>query len=253
MESEFLRWLRPRLPAHPQLRLGPGDDAALLRLADRRDGVVTVDLLSDGVDFELTRLHDPRRIGHKALGVNLSDLAAMAAEPVAAVVALLLPRGDADDPLAGMSLAQSLYEGMLPLAERYGVAIAGGDTNTWQGPLAISVTAIGQTTARGPLLRSTARPGDRILVTGRFGGSILGRHLDVEPRIHEALLLNDRYELHGGLDCSDGLARSLANVRGERLRRGTRFRPHSDRVRSVRVGEDSKRRRLRAGTRTPRR
>ncbi|MDZ4820033.1 MAG: AIR synthase-related protein, partial [Planctomycetota bacterium] len=67
-------------------------------------------------------------------------------------------------------------------------------------------------TARGPLLRSGARPGDRILVSGSFGGSILGRHLDVEPRVREALLLHANYELHAGIDCSDGLSLDLSRL-----------------------------------------
>jgi thiamine-monophosphate kinase len=202
MESEFLHWLRPRLSSHPQLRLGPGDDAAVLRLADRADVVITTDLISDGTDFHYPGCC-PRRIGHKALAINLSDLAAMAATPLAVVVTLLLPR------IGALGLAQELYLGMIPLAKRFGICIAGGDVNTWDGALAISVTAIGQTTSRDILRRDQARPGDAIIVTGAFGGSILKRHLDVEPRCREALYLNEHYQLHAGLDCSDGLAKDL--------------------------------------------
>jgi len=202
MESEFLGWLRPRLAPHPQLRLGPGDDAALLRLVREHECAVTIDLLSDGVDFELGTV-SPRRIGHKALAVNLSDLAAMAAEPLAAVVALLLPREGAGE------LDRELYLGMIPLAEKFGLCIAGGDVNCWDGKLAISVTAFGQITARGALFRSGAKSGDKIVVTGEFGGSILGRHLDVEPRVREALHLQANATLHAGIDCSDGLSRDL--------------------------------------------
>jgi len=196
MESDFLHWLRERLPPHPLLKLGIGDDAAVLATAGRSDIVVTTDLIADGVDFDL-RSDDPRRIGHKALAINLSDLAAMAARPLAAVIALNLPRQ------GGMKLAAELYEGLLALAERFHLAIAGGDTNSWDGPLVVSVTALGETTADGPLTRRGAQPGDRIIVTGTFGGSILGRHLDVQPRIEEALLLNQRYKLHAGIDSSD--------------------------------------------------
>jgi len=208
MESHLIAWLRERLSGHRRLRLGPGDDAAVLRLADRSDCVVTTDLLSDGVDFVLARTA-PRRIGHKALAANLSDLAAMAARPVAAVVALALPRQ------GGLELAKELYEGMLPLADRFDLAIAGGDTNSWDGPFVISVTAIGETTDRGPLLRFGAKPGDRIIVTGEFGGSILGRHLDFEPRVAEALLLHERYSLHAGIDVSDGLSLDLSRICAE--------------------------------------
>lgn len=205
METELIARLRQRLPSHPLLKLGIGDDAAILDGAQGADWVVTVDMLTDQVDFLLDRV-DPRRVGRKALAVNLSDLAAMASRPVAAVVALVLPRK------GGMELALTLYEGMLPLAEEFSMAIAGGDTNSWDGPLAVSVTAIGQTTARGPLRRNGARPGDRILVTGRLGGSILGRHFDFRPRVVEALALAERYTLHAGIDISDGLARDLAHL-----------------------------------------
>jgi thiamine-monophosphate kinase len=205
MESALLAWLRQRLPAHPCLRLGPGDDAALLRLADGPECLVTVDLVSDGVDFQL-RSTDPRRIGRKALAVNLSDIAAMAGKPLAAVIAVALPRENAFD------LAVELYEGLLPLAERFDLPIAGGDLQSWDGPLVISVTLLGQPTHRGPLLRSGARPGDKIVVTGAFGGSILGRHLDFDPRIDEALLLADRYPLHAGMDVSDGLSLDLSRL-----------------------------------------
>lgn len=204
MERELIAWLAAHLPASRHLRLGIGDDAAVLSWNVGADMVVTTDSVTDGVDFILADI-DPRLAGHKALGVNLSDLAAMAAEPVAAVVSLVLPRTGVNA-LSALELAVELYHGLLPLAERFGVAIAGGDTNTWDGSLAISVTAIGRTTARGPLTRSGAKPGDAVLVTGRLGGSILGRHLRVEPRVREALLLHQRYELHAGMDISDGLA-----------------------------------------------
>jgi len=205
MEADLIAHLRRRLPPHPRLRLGPGDDAAVLDLAGVDDAVLTVDLLSDHVDFELAEA-DPRRVGRKALAVNLSDLAAMAARPLAGVVALLLPRR------GGLDLAVALYEGMLPLAEEFDLAVAGGDTNSWDGPMALSVTLLGQVTGRGPLTRSGARPGDRVVVTGSFGGSILGRHFDFQPRVGETLLLNERYELHAGIDVSDGLSIDLAHL-----------------------------------------
>jgi thiamine-monophosphate kinase len=205
MEADFLRWLRERLPPHPLLMLGIGDDASLLATAGRRNLVVTTDLIADGVDFDL-KIDNPRRVGHKALAINLSDLAAMAAQPLAAVIALNLPRE------GGEHLATELYEGVLPLAERFQVAIAGGDTNSWDGPLVISVTAFGEVIAKGPLRRRGAQPGDRIIVTGSFGGSIIGRHLDVQPRVEESLRLHERYLLHAGIDCSDGLALDLWRI-----------------------------------------
>ena len=205
METEFIHWLRDRLPGHPQLLVGPGDDAAVLQLA--RDGrcVVTSDMLSDGVDFVLSSC-DHRLVGRKALAVNLSDLAAMAARPVAAIVSLMLPRPGA------LALAQQLFEGLLPLAQEFGVVVAGGDTNTWAGGLVISVTAIGETTEHGPLLRRGARPGDQILVTGQFGGSLLGKHFQFTPRVQAALRLNAGYRIHAATDVSDGLSLDLAHL-----------------------------------------
>lgn len=208
MESEWIAHLRRRIGPHAAVPLGIGDDAALIELGTGSRCVVTVDMLTDGVDFRLAEA-DPRRVGRKALAVNLSDLAAMAAQPLAAVVALALPRR------GGMALAQDLYDGLLPLAERYDVAIAGGDTNSWDGPLVISITLLGKVGPRGPLRRGGARPGDRIVVTGAFGGSILGRHFDFEPRVREALLLAERYELHAGIDVSDGLSLDLARIASE--------------------------------------
>jgi thiamine-monophosphate kinase len=190
------------LPANPSLLVGAGDDAAVLELTQRQGCVVTVDMLTEGVDFVLSQV-SPRRVGRKSLAVNLSDLAAMAARPVTAVVALALPR------IGGLELAKELYEGLIPLAEQYGIAIAGGDTNTWDGPLVISVTALGETTSHGPLKRSGAQPGDAIIVTGQFGGSILGHQFDFEPRVAEALALAANFALHAGIDVSDGLSLDL--------------------------------------------
>ncbi|MCG8448269.1 MAG: thiamine-phosphate kinase [Pirellulales bacterium] len=210
LESELLAWLRENLSPNPRLAVGFGDDAAVLAGNTTAETVVTTDMLTEGVDFFLHEV-DPRQIGHKALGVNLSDLAAMAARPVAVLVSLVLPR-DGSNQLSALELAIELYHGLLPLAERFGTAIAGGDTNTWDGPLAISITALGETTQRGPLQRTGAQLGDQLLVTGRLGGSILGRHLQVEPRIEEALLLHERYPLHAAIDVSDGLALDVSRL-----------------------------------------
>jgi thiamine-monophosphate kinase len=208
MESDFIAWLRRCVPAHPRLPLGLRDDAAVVSATGCGDIVVTSDLLTEGVDF---RLHDCQAaaIGRKAVAVNLSDLAAMAARPVALLVSLALPRTGA------ATLARALYDGILPLAAEFEAAIAGGDTNTWDGGLVISVTALGELTARGPLRRDGAQPGDSILVTGSFGGSLLGKHLTFTPRVREALALHARYELHAGIDVSDGLSLDLSRLAAE--------------------------------------
>jgi thiamine-monophosphate kinase len=228
MEADLIAHLRRRIGPHPAVPLGIGDDAAVLKVPGAGQCVMTVDMLTDHVDFDLAQV-DPRRVGRKALAVNLSDLAAMAAQPLAGVVALALPR------TGGMALAVAIYEGLLPLADRYGLAIAGGDTNSWDGPLVISVTLLGTVTERGPLRRDGARPGDRIVVTGAFGGSILGRHMDFEPRVSEALLLAERYRLHAGIDSSDGLSIDLARLAAE-SRCGAVLRPHT-----VPIADDARR------------
>jgi thiamine-monophosphate kinase len=208
MESEFIAWLRQRLPAHRRLAVGVGDDAALVRLDQGAEILVSVDVLTEGVDFRLDEVA-AERVGRKALAVNLSDMAAMAARPVGVVVGVVLPRHN------GLRLAQQLADGMIPLAEQFDVAFAGGDTNTWDGGLVISVTIFGEPTARGPLRRRGAQAGDVILVTGAFGGSILGHQFDFVPRVNEALVLHERYELHAGIDVSDGLSLDLSRLAAE--------------------------------------
>ncbi len=205
MEIEFIKWLRDRLPNHPQMLVGPGDDAAILQFIRDKQCVITSDLLTDGVDFLLDQV-GPRRVGRKSLAVNLSDLAAMAAKPLAVIVSLVLPRR------GGLDLSKELYEGLLPLAAQHQVAIAGGDTNSWDGQLVVSITAIGEITENAAVLRSTAQVGDQIVVTGSFGGSILAKHLDFEPRVQEAINLNANYNLHAAIDVSDGLSLDLSRM-----------------------------------------
>lgn len=205
MELELVAWLRRELPPSAGVLIGPGDDAAVLDWQGRDDLVVTVDMVMDGVDFHLDQV-GPEAAGRKALAVNLSDLAAMGAQPVAAVVALALPRRN------GLELARGLYRGLLPLAAEFGVSIVGGDTNAWDAPLAVSITLWGSTPGGRPWLRSGARPGDRLFVTGPLGGSILGHHLDFTPRVTEALALRRAIDVHAAIDISDGLALDLARL-----------------------------------------
>jgi thiamine-monophosphate kinase len=167
--------------------------------------LVTTDMLLDGSCFRLAEA-GPVRVGRKAMAVNLSDIAAMAGVPTAAVVSVGLPRS------GGMALGEQLYAGMREMADRFSVPIVGGDTNSWDGPLTISVTLLGEATERGPVLRSGARVGDWVMVTGPLGGSILGHHLDFTPRIAEALRLHEAADLHAMIDISDGLAKDLHHI-----------------------------------------
>ncbi|QDU96096.1 thiamine-phosphate kinase [Lignipirellula cremea] len=196
MERSFIEYLQRNEPADDRVPVGIGDDAAVIRLGG--DCVAAVDMITDEVDFILAEC-DPQRIGRKALAVNLSDMAAMAARPVAALVSLLLPRE------GGGVLAKQLYAGMAPLARQYSTSIAGGDTNSWNGKLAISVTVLGEPTPCGLLRRSGAQQGDHVLVTGDLGGSILGKHFDFMPRVEEAITLRRDYQASAAADISDGL------------------------------------------------
>jgi thiamine-monophosphate kinase len=206
METDFVAGLLARLPADPRLEVPPGDDAAVLRPPAMRRTVVTVDMLMEGVDFILGPDCPPAAVGHKALAVSLSDLAAMAARPEAAFVAVSLPRHGGD------AIGRGLEQGLAALAAAHGVAIAGGDTNAWDGPLVVSVTAIGSVPPGRAWRRDGARPGDAIVVSGACGGSLLGRHLAVAPRCREACAIAERFRVHAAIDVSDGLTLDLARV-----------------------------------------
>jgi thiamine-monophosphate kinase len=210
--SEFglIDWIRQRermrAVRSPWTRLGIGDDCAILDVGARSNLLVTTDMLMDGRHFRL-EADGPERAGYKSLAVNLSDIAAMAGVPRAALVAIALPQAGAS------ALARGIYDGMADLAERYGVDLIGGDTNAWDGPLVVSVTLIGEATARGAVCRSGAKPGDAILVTGALGGSLhAGRHLRALPRIAEALALHESAALLAMIDISDGLASDLTHI-----------------------------------------
>ncbi len=215
MESEFVNRLIGQLPRDRRLEVPPGDDAAVLRPAANSRPVVTVDLLTEGVDFLLggrgqpgafPPLATPRQVGHKGVAVSLSDLAAMAALPEAVVVAVALPRH------GGRAIAEELTAGVTALTAAQGVTLAGGDTNAWDGPLVVSVTALGSVAAGRAWRRDTARVGDLIVVTGPVGGSLLGRHLAVQPRCREALAIARRFVVHAAIDISDGLSLDLARL-----------------------------------------
>jgi thiamine-monophosphate kinase len=204
-ELAYIDWLRRRTPPDARVLIGPGDDTAALRWSGSGPLLVTTDMLLEGSCFRLAEA-GPRRVGRKAMAVNLSDIAAMAGKPVAAVVSAGLPRQD------GRLLAEELYLGLREVADAFDTAIVGGDTNSWDGPLVLSVTVLGEASPRGAVRRSGARPGDWLLVTGPLGGSLLGKHLDFTPRVREALQLNELADLHAMIDISDGLAADLNHL-----------------------------------------
>src|SRR5439155_17388252 len=133
-EFAYINWVRKHTPAAANVLIGPGDDAAVLR-PPSRPLLVTTDMLLDGTCFRLADA-GPFRVGRKAINVNLSDVAAMAGVPIAAVVSIGLPR------TGSRELAEQLYLGMRDAADALAVPLVGGDTNSWDGPLAISVTML---------------------------------------------------------------------------------------------------------------
>ncbi len=216
-ELAFIDWLRRRTPAADRVLLGPGDDTAVVAWP-AAPCLVTTDMLLEGSCFVLEgspiqvpgiAAASPRRVGRKAMAVNLSDIAAMAGVPVCAVVSVGLPKH------GGMALAEELYLGLREMGDAFDTAIVGGDTNTWNGPLVISVTVLGQPGSAGVVSRGGARPGDWLLVTGPLGGSIRGKHLDFTPRIREALALSSLAPLHAMIDISDGLAGDVSKLCAE--------------------------------------
>lgn len=203
-EFDLIRWIRREAPARGLVLVGIGDDAALVRnLSDAT--LVTTDMLIGGVHFDPAAT-EPNEVGWKVMARNISDIAAMGGRATAAVAAAALPHGySAQD-------AHTLLLGLLDCAEEFGVCLVGGDLAATPGPLVVTVTLLGDLGGRKPILRSGARPGDALLVTGTLGGSLLGKHLRFLPRQPEGLVLAERYTPHAMIDISDGLARDLHHM-----------------------------------------
>lgn len=204
-EFDLINALTPGLPHNASVIVGAGDDCAVLDAGwPDRWQLFKTDAVVEGVHF--TADTEPERIGHKALARCLSDFAAMAGTPTSAVVTLGLPREfDAER-------VKSIYEGMKALARRHEVAIVGGETTTCPERMFLSVAVIGWVAKERCPLRSGAKAGDAIFVTGELGGSLAGRHLDFEPRLDEARWLAKEFKLHALMDVSDGLAGDLRHV-----------------------------------------
>lgn len=204
-EREFIRHLKKRFPVRFPVEVGIGDDGAVINSNGHNHQVVVTDLLLDGVHFNLAEI-SPELAGRKVIAVNLSDLAAMACRPTAAFVSIALPRSlHSSD-----AFLTSLYDGMEELANRYKFTIAGGDTNTWNGPFAINVCLTGVPFSQTIVLRSGAQPGDSLYVTGALGGSLHSdRHLTFEPRLNLSQWLVNNIDLHAMMDISDGVSIDL--------------------------------------------
>ena len=200
-ESLLIEKIRRLLPAGQGIKKGIGDDAAVLPWDPKHYLLLAVDTIVEGVDFRLTGTR-PELVGRKALAINLSDIAAMGGQPCHALVALGIP--------AGFSYAwiRGFYNGMRKLGKQFNTAVVGGDLSRSKQFFA-SVTVAGKVRKDKLVLREGAKAGDSILVTGRLGGSLAGRHLTFTPRVREAAYLVDRFKINAMMDLSDGLMRDL--------------------------------------------
>ena len=210
MEREFHAWLKLQSDENPLVKLGIGDDAAVLRSFSHAAGMVlTSDAIAEGTHFKSAE-HSLELIGRKAMAVNLSDIAAMGATPIAALVTMVLPNH------YSLEHAQQIFGGCKKLADEFNVAIIGGDTNRWSGELVVSVTLIGREFATPDSFRlwqmNGAQAGDLVVVSGSFGGSILGHHLNFTPRVRLARHLIQNYHIHAATDVSDSLSLDLNAV-----------------------------------------
>jgi thiamine-monophosphate kinase len=204
-EFELIRKLTAGLATGPGVVVGVGDDCAVLESGSPEEWLLfKTDAVVEGVHFRETAA--PRQIGHKALARCLSDIAAMGGKPTCALVTLALPAAFPEDRVI------EIYAGLRSLADRHGVAIVGGETTANPGGLLLSIALLGTVPRGKALLRSGARPGDAIFVSGELGGSMDGRHLNFEPRLAEAQWLNANHRVHAMIDLSDGLAGDLRHV-----------------------------------------
>lgn len=201
-EVGLIRRVSRRLARAPSVLVGIGDDTAVMRSTTREHLLFASDMLVEGVHFHRSN-SAPRWIGWKALACNVSDVAAMGGVPRYAVVSLGLP------PDAPVRFVDGVYAGLARCARRFGVSIVGGDMV--RAPrVVIDVAIVGAAVPSRLVRRSGARPGDRLFVTGRLGGSLAsGRHVTFTPRLREAQWLVKRVGVHAMIDLSDGLASDL--------------------------------------------
>jgi thiamine-monophosphate kinase len=204
-EFELISRLTRSLPTNKSVVVGPGDDCAVLDMElTERLLLFKTDAVVEGVHF--TPAAPPEKVGHKALGRCLSDVAAMAGTPTAALVTIGLPQN------VQQERVEAVYAGMNALARRYQVAIPGGETVATPERMFISIALLGWAARGRCVLRSGAEAGDAIFVTGELGGSAAGKHLEFEPRLAEARWLAENFVVHAMIDLSDGLAGDLRHV-----------------------------------------
>ncbi len=204
-EFELIAQLTRALPGNKTVVVGAGDDCAVLDLGIPGQWILfKTDAVVEGIHFGATT--SPEKIGRKALARCLSDIAAMAGTPKAALVTLALPKN------FDVEFVKKIYDGMNQLAAEHAVAIVGGETTTNPERILISIALLGTVSKKKCVLRSGAKPGDAIFVTGELGGSLSEKHFNFQPRLQEARWLTENFSIHAMIDVSDGLAGDLRHL-----------------------------------------
>jgi len=187
--------------------IGIGDDMAQVNVGRGESVLITTDMLLDGVHFDLKKV-TYEQAAYKAMLVSISDCAAMASLPICAVVSVALPNGFNPERL------KEVHRGIVLAGKKYGCELVGGDITIWkdQSGFAINVAMLGECHGNGPVKRSGAKVGDVICVTGFLGGAGLGRHMEFEPRVTEAVKLAQMVKINSMMDISDGLSSDLNRI-----------------------------------------
>ena len=202
-EFGLIKRFQDKIKTDASVVKGSGDDCAVLKLDNNSYQLFTTDMIIEGVDFKKTDNFD--LVGRKALAISISDIAACGGIPNHAVVALGLPRN------MRINQIDSLARGLFDLARKFKINIVGGDISA-SNKLIVDVSMLGKVEKNKLCLRSGAKVGDIIMVTGNFGGSIKGKHLKFAPRLLEARFLVDNFKINSMIDVSDGLIQDLGHI-----------------------------------------
>ena len=204
-EDRLLAQLLPKLSRNRSVVLGAGDDCAVVRCPDQDNyQLLKTDCIVEGVHFTATSR--PEFVGWKAMARPLSDFAAMSGIPQFALVSLIISEE------MELDWTKKLYRGLEKAARAFQVTIVGGETSNIKGPAVISVSLTGFVERSRWVSRGGGKAQDELLVTGRLGGSLHGRHLKFRPRIDEARWLTEHFTIHAMMDLSDGLGADLPRL-----------------------------------------